>query len=367
MARQSRRTSLIGISVMQRELPAVPTIDLADLNARRDRLTAAAAPAVSGAVGVVLMLSAVFRLHPLEAQQGMVGAVTCAVVGAALVLSGVVMAVRGVAGSGHAAVLLVLVVAALALCGAMLVMGTVALTAYVLLLLVIAGPVLLRITPYLTALIAIWTLWLGLTAALVPEADASGWFPAMLAATVVSVLLHSMRTDALRALGASLHQAESLAVHDPLTGLLNRRGLAMVGEEAAALADRARQPITCTFVDIDGLKQVNDAAGHEAGDRVIVAVADALTDTFRSADVIARWGGDEFVVLAVGSGPELAEITARLDRRLASDPAHPRVTLGRAVHLPWLAETLDDVLLRADEEMYRTKGLTRAHTEEDLA
>ena len=365
MARHSTRTSFIGVSSLQRELHAPPTIDLADLNARRDRLTAASAPTVAAAVGVLLILSTVLRLRPVDGQQGMVGVVVCATVGAALLLAGVVMAVRGVAGSGHAAVLLVLLVAAVALCGSMLAMNTLALTAYVQLLVVIAGPVLLRMTPFVVALVSIWCLWLGLTAALVDDVDAPGWFLAMIAATVVSVLLHSMRTDALRALGASLFRAEALAVHDSLTGLLNRRGLMMVGEEAVELAERGREPVTCTFIDIDGLKLVNDTEGHEAGDRVIVAVADAMTETVRSADVIARWGGDEFVVLAVGPGPELATIEQRLMRTLEADPAHPRVSLGRAVLLPWQEDTLEDALQRADQEMYRNKALARARAEAD--
>lgn len=363
MARQSRRASIFGISALQRELPTAPTVDLADLNARRDRLTAAAAPAVAACVGVVLILSSIFRLHPLDAERALVAAVGCVALGSVLLLAAVVMATRGVADSGHAATLLVLLVAAVALCGSMLAMRTLILTAYVQLLIVIAGPVLLRITPFVSALVGIWALWLGLTAALVPEVDAAGWLLAMLAATVISVVLHSMRTDALRALGSSLLTAASQTVHDPLTGLLNRRGMDLVGHEAVALATRAREPVTCTVIDIDGLSRVNDAAGRAAGDRVIVAVADALSDTFRAADVIARWGSDDFVVLAVGSGPELAEIGSRLTRRLASDPDLPSVSLGRAVHLPWQDETLEEVLQRADQERLRTKTLARAHSD----
>jgi len=348
-----------------RDAPAVAT---AELNERRDAVTAAALPMLSAAIGVMLLLSSFFRLQPLDTAPRLVGAGLSGLVGAGLVVAAIVLARRepDAIASIHAASLVVIVIGALTLCVAMVAMGTLAHTTYVELLLVVAGPVLLRPGWYAAGLGAIWALWLGVAAALSGSTDASGWVLAMLAATVVSVVLHTMRTDTLRALGRALMSAEAQAVRDPLSGLLNRRGLAVVGEEVLALAKRAREPLSCTFVDIDGLKDVNDAHGHETGDAVIVAVAEALLTVFREADVVARWGGDEFVVLAMGAGPRVEDLERRLEQRLggtavAEDGSWlPLVSCGRVVHMPYQDETLDQITERADQEMYRRRRLRRA-------
>ena len=106
--------------------------------------------------------------------------------------------------------------------------------------------------------------------------------------------------------------AEAAAVRDHLTGLANRRGLAMVGAQMVEQARRQGDAVHCIFVDIDGLKRVNDALGHAVGDEVIVAVAEALRAATRATDVVARWGGDEFCV--VGPGPGMAPL--ELERRV---------------------------------------------------
>ena len=88
-----------------------------------------------------------------------------------------------------------------------------------------------------------------------------------------------------------------LATRDELTGLHNRRALLEAGEHLLALADRLDQPIAMVFVDVNGLKVVNDTLGHEAGDVAIRAVGEALGASLREADIVARIGGDEFVAL----------------------------------------------------------------------
>ena len=320
-----------------------------------------ARPLLTAAVGVLLRLSSFFRIQPAESAPGLVGAGICGVVGIVLVIVSIITSRRSPPGSVATAALAVLLVATVALCVAMLASGTLAQTVYIQLLIVVAGPVMLRPGWFAVTLVALWSLWLGSAAALSGSAEPAGWMLAMLAATVVSIVLHTMRTDSLRALGNALLAAESAAVRDPLTGLLNRRGLDVVGAEVLALAKRSREPMSCTFVDVDGLKGINDEFGHEAGDRLIVAVAETLSGVFREADVVARWGGDEFVVLALGAGPRVEDVERRLADRLAHAHTDGKASLsaGRVVHMPWQDEGLLTITERADQEMYRRRRLRR--------
>ncbi len=338
-----------------------PTIDPDELNARRDEMSGEALPLLTAAVGVLLLLSSFFRIQPAESAPGLVGAGICGVVGIVLVIVSIITSRRSPPGSVATAALAVLLVATVALCVAMLASGTLAQTVYIQLLIVVAGPVMLRPGWFAVTLVALWSLWLGSAAALSGSAEPAGWMLAMLAATVVSIVLHTMRTDSLRALGNALLAAESAAVRDPLTGLLNRRGLDVVGAEVLALAKRSREPMSCTFVDVDGLKGINDEFGHEAGDRLIVAVAETLSGVFREADVVARWGGDEFVVLALGAGPRVEDVERRLADRLAHAHTDGKASLsaGRVVHMPWQDEGLLTITERADQEMYRRRRLRR--------
>ena len=363
------RLRLPGLNSLEDEVPSGgPSVDAAELNERRDAVAGAALPLLSAAIGVMLLLSSFFRLYPVDAPAGLLGAGLSGVAGAALVLTSIVLARRGPGSieSVHAAGLAVLLIATVVLCVAMLAAGTLTHTTYVELLVVAAGPVLLRPGWYIVGLGSIWALWLGVAAALSGTTDPAGWVLAMLAATVISVVLHTMRTDTLRALGNALLSAEAQAVRDPLTGLLNRRGLAVVGDEVLALARRAREPLSCTFVDVDGLKGVNDGHGHDVGDDVLVAVAESLLAVFREADVVARWGGDEFVILAMGAGPRVEDLERRTQTRLAEaggpavDHWQPSLSCGRIVHMPWQEETLEQIIERADQEMYRRRKLRRA-------
>ncbi len=156
---------------------------------------------------------------------------------------------------------------------------------------------------------------------------------------------------------------EHLSAHDDLTGLYNRRGFLMLAEQALALAMRQKLSVTLLFGDVDDLKTVNDTLGHAAGDRVLQTVAQALASCFRSADVVARMGGDEFAVLCVGAHHCPHDVLAgRFAMALASQTAPPGVrrplsmTLGTADALAGHVMEIDDLLARADEDMYRRKA-----------
>ncbi|MGB7586595.1 MAG: GGDEF domain-containing protein [Terriglobales bacterium] len=100
--------------------------------------------------------------------------------------------------------------------------------------------------------------------------------------------------------------AERLAVIDPLTELYNRRYMAQAIAREAARADRQDSRLAFLMIDVNGFKQVNDALGHMMGDRILQEVAALLQKTFRTSDVISRYGGDEFLVLLVDVDQEKA-------------------------------------------------------------
>ena len=138
----------------------------------------------------------------------------------------------------------------------------------------------------------------------------------------------------------------------PLTGLPNRRALEMALEREAARVERGGPPFALVLVDLDGFKRVNDEGGHREGDRYLRRVARALVSGVRRGDLVARWGGDEFAVLLLGTGEkEAVEVAERLGRRLQEGGVS--ASLGVAVY----AGDLEDLFLRADQALYRAKAL----------
>jgi diguanylate cyclase (GGDEF)-like protein len=136
---------------------------------------------------------------------------------------------------------------------------------------------------------------------------------------------------------------------DPLTGLLNRKGLAPAAERAFALADRTGIPLTVAIIDLDGFKQVNDREGHAAGDRLLVTMAEVWTDTLDPSDIFARLGGDEFLLLLVGSSDEeRARLFERL--RFASPTPWSAGVIRRQA-----GEDLSTCLSKADLALYDAK------------
>ncbi len=154
------------------------------------------------------------------------------------------------------------------------------------------------------------------------------------------------------------------ALHDPLTGLLNRTGL----REHVDLAWTSRTedaPVAVLFGDLDGFKHVNDTLGHDAGDEVLAHVAQRLRTAVRAGDVVARWGGDEFVVLCP-TVADVADATAIADRIRVAVEAPFRVGPGRAeigISVGVALDTgqpLPDLLIKdADAAAYRAKVLGR--------
>lgn len=158
-------------------------------------------------------------------------------------------------------------------------------------------------------------------------------------------------------------QAElgNLALTDELTGLYNRRGFMTIAERQMKVARRSGRSMLLFFVDVDGLKQINDLFGHSEGDAAIKGTAQALEATFRECDVIARLGGDEFAVLAIeASSQSEATIRARLCEHLKSSAAERSkysisLSLGAARFNPRSNASIGELMAQADQAMYEQK------------
>lgn len=156
---------------------------------------------------------------------------------------------------------------------------------------------------------------------------------------------------------------QSLALTDTLTGLCNRRGFVAIAEERLKLARRNGQSVALVFVDLNGMKRINDELGHEFGDQALVATACILKATFRASDVIARLGGDEFVVLAMAAHPSAA---SRIRKRLMQSltrynesgvGVQVSFSVGFAYYNPLVASemSIEQLMTQADEAMYVEK------------
>ncbi|HJR44122.1 MAG TPA: diguanylate cyclase [Actinomycetota bacterium] len=195
---------------------------------------------------------------------------------------------------------------------------------------------------------AVWTL--------APIRDASG------DVTGVSVIGRDI-TEAKRA-----QELREMAHTDELTGLSNRRRFTLMAERQAVEARQTGKPFTVLFIDLNGLKNINDNLGHQEGDQAIKDAADIIRSTFRDSDVLARLGGDEFCVLLPEEEPEHAESPiARLQAMTdihnmqSSRPYKVGMSVGIARFDPTEPISVEDLIERADAAMYDEKMSDRGH------
>ena len=153
------------------------------------------------------------------------------------------------------------------------------------------------------------------------------------------------------------------ATVDDLTGLANRRGFFALGEHELLVAARTRSSVALLFVDVDGLKHVNDELGHAVGDLLLKEAADVIRETIRASDIAGRLGGDEFCVLLMGD-PELdpervrgadAGHPGRPQRAAGADVPACRCRWGSPSLPPGRSVTLEELIDAADERMYEDK------------
>jgi diguanylate cyclase (GGDEF)-like protein/PAS domain S-box-containing protein len=154
----------------------------------------------------------------------------------------------------------------------------------------------------------------------------------------------------------------SLSLTDELTGLYNRRGFMTLGEQQWKLAKRLNSRMLLLYADIDNLKGINDSLGHQEGDMALVETAALLKDAFRESDLIARVGGDEFVVLTMGVPEENTQsIMGRWQSKLEARnsrgdlPFRLEISTGLADYDPTNPCSLDEMMSQSDALMYEQK------------
>lgn len=159
------------------------------------------------------------------------------------------------------------------------------------------------------------------------------------------------------ALEARIEDLQRLADSDPLTPLPNRRHFLRAVAACVARVARHGTPAAVLFVDVDGLKAINDAHGHGAGDDVLIHIAWLLRQRVRGSDVVARIGGDEFGVLLEHVAPSAAAEKARLLARAVAETPLRGIPVAVSIGVAPLAagDSAEAALARADGEMYRVK------------
>ena len=179
--------------------------------------------------------------------------------------------------------------------------------------------------------------------------------------------IQNLSESLLRAVRGAIRQSLldkelcSLALTDDLTGLHNRRGFLALASQQLKQAQRSGRQVLLFSCDLNNLKTVNDSYGHQEGDRAIVRTAEALTSTFRESDILARFGGDEFCVLALEASVQHEElILDRLKENLRGASAgESRYSLSLSVGLarfdPQTPVSLQDLMAEADSAMYQQK------------
>ena len=154
----------------------------------------------------------------------------------------------------------------------------------------------------------------------------------------------------------------TMSVVDELTGLYNRRGFLTLAQREVKLAERTGKGLELFFIDLDGMKRINDTLGHQAGDNALIGTAAILRQTFRESDIMGRMGGDEFAVLAIDAADEnrgglIKRLRGALD---AYNGPHAKeyelsLSVGTARFDPENPIPLDELITKADALMYEEK------------
>jgi diguanylate cyclase (GGDEF)-like protein len=180
-------------------------------------------------------------------------------------------------------------------------------------------------------------------------------------AQIVSTMRYKLQSSR-QELAEALAKMQAMASHDELTGLANRRHMQSLLEEEVKRARRQAQPMTVAILDLDHFKHINDGHGHQVGDEVLRRFADTASAALREIDVLARWGGEEFLLLCPASTDTQA-ITglSRVQQALSKQPLLPEMpalkvsfSAGVAHHME--GEAIQETIARADKALYEAKA-----------
>jgi len=160
-------------------------------------------------------------------------------------------------------------------------------------------------------------------------------------------------------------ELNELSIADELTGLNNRRGFLTLAQQQLKYAERHKLKALLLFIDLNKFKQINDTFGHKEGDAVLIRMARILQNNYRESDIVGRFGGDEFVVLALGTSAEHTNLMiGRLQEKVDRDnekhdvPYELSISIGIAEWDPENPKMLELLIIQADEEMYVDKKIS---------
>lgn len=342
--------------------PAVPLVVPGDVQRGGGHRATASLPATAAAAALVLLVGIAVQL-PAASTTGVKAALTAAACSAAVaaVVAGYARR-RPVAAAVAAPVTaaLVLLVTANAT-AAQILLPDAAAAPVAALALVASGLLVLAQHWLVVTVVSVWVLWC-VPAVVAQTAPLPAAVLGMVLATGLGVTAHLLRRkDVIDLDGARAH-ARSVTVLDELTGVANRSGLVMMGEQILEAARRQGDAVHCVVIDLEGMRRVNEGLGRAGGDQVLIAVADAVRAATRATDVVARWRDDRFVVVGPGQGTPAAELERRVGERLTTFPTAatwPRVDAGGAMLAPWDAGSLDSLLGWAVQEMLLRRTMRR--------
>lgn len=182
---------------------------------------------------------------------------------------------------------------------------------------------------------------------------------------IVLIVIPMYFASLVRQLHSALARMRTMANHDTLTGLPNRHSFYEQLQHRLRLAERSNTPFAVVFVDLDGFKPINDVLGHAAGDIVLKSVARRLEQSVRKNDIVARFGGDEFVIILSDIHKTAVPSVAH---KIIDTVARPHEFNGQMVTLsssmgiaiyPDGGRTVDELVAQADTAMYRSKRMGR--------
>ena len=187
---------------------------------------------------------------------------------------------------------------------------------------------------------------------------------------IEATLLAMALTHQVREQQNARTRAEHMARHDPLTGLLNRRGFHDLAHTIWSNAVRKQRTISIIMIDIDHFKQINDKFGHTTGDQVLIDISQILTAKCRAGDLLARWGGEEFIILLPETPQDQARILAERIRtsveaiNINFRQSHITTTVSLGLAEYSAKQTLNELIHQADKHLYlaKEKGRNQTHT-----